>query len=221
MRVLAVVESFADRLRRVRLVAGFKQETLATATGLSKSYISRLEGGYIVNPSGPRIQRIAATLGVSLSYLLTGADMPGMSVMREARPAYEIARELEAVLREAPIMVEVLAQPVSAGAGAPEVESIPFWPKPGERNHHFKAVEVVGECMEPRIMRGHFVIVDLTAEPHHGDVVVAQNHDEYLVKVLETHNGDLYLVAVQGREPVKVTEHTRLIGVVKGAHYVP
>lgn len=94
----------------------------------------------------------------------------------------------------------------------------------GERNHLLKAVEVVGDCQEPRIMRGHFAVVDLTArdEAKPGDVVAAQHDGEYLVRILEARDGLLFLVALQGQEPIQVDNRfTRLIGVVKGAYYKP
>lgn len=38
--------TFAERLKKAKLIAGFTQETLAKATGLSKATICELEAGY-------------------------------------------------------------------------------------------------------------------------------------------------------------------------------
>ncbi len=209
-------------IKRLRSERGLTQGQLATYAQVTRSWLSLVELGRRERPEREMLERVASVLRVPPETLLAAAGYRVTPVPpRKQRTPQEIIRELEATMREAPIMVEVLPQPVSAGAGAPEVESVPFWPKPGERNHVYKAVEVVGECMEPRIMRGHFVIVDLNAEPRAGDVVVAQDDGEYLVKILEQRNGDLYLVAVQPQPPIKVTERTRIVGVVKGAHYTP
>lgn len=123
---------------------------------------------------------------------------------------------------QGPIMARALRAPISAGGGAPsEVTAIPYWPRPEERSHDFVSVEVVGDCLEPYIRAGQWVVVDTTASPRPGDVVAAEREGEQIVKVLEKRNNDLWLVAAQGQAPIKVDEQIRLLGSVVWAGFRP
>jgi phage repressor protein C with HTH and peptisase S24 domain len=125
----------------------------------------------------------------------------------------DVLRELEEL---SPIMVPETHSPASAGPGTfADTEVWPYMPPVGERRHEYIAVPVRGNCMEPRIPEGSRVIVDKTAEARPGDIVLAEHDGGYIIKQLERQNGDLYLTAIQGRPPIKVTEETRIIGVVK------
>jgi len=239
MNLGELVETERERL-------GLTGRELARRADVSPAVISRLESGHRLGRIDT-IMRITAALGLDpkvVERLLAGQEIEaherGPSV-DDLLAQIQVARRRESDARddeqrrireqlegigEGPILVELLSQPMSAGGGAPEAElpSVLFWPPPGERNHHYKAVEVVGDCLEPRIMHGHFVIVDLSArdDAKPGDVVAAQHDGEYLVKILEARDGLLFLVALQGQEPIQVDgQFTRLIGVVKGAYYKP
>ena len=96
-----------------------------------------------------------------------------------------------------------------------EAEYWPYFPGAGERDHEYIAVPVVGDCMEPKIPEGARVIVDKSASPRPGDIVLALHDGELIVKTLEQQDGDLLLVAIQGRPPIKVDERTQIVGVVR------
>lgn len=65
-------ETFAERLRRLRLAAGLSQRELAEP-GVSYAYISRLEAG-TRTASVKAIRKLAPKLGVSADYLETGVE---------------------------------------------------------------------------------------------------------------------------------------------------
>lgn len=65
--------SLAKRIKELRQVADFTQQDLSRASGLSRSYISRLEMGDIALPSRDRLRSLAAALGATLDDLLQAA----------------------------------------------------------------------------------------------------------------------------------------------------
>jgi transcriptional regulator with XRE-family HTH domain len=65
--------SLARRIKELRQVANFTQQDLSRASGLSRSYISRLEMGDIALPSRDKLRALATALGASLDDLLQAA----------------------------------------------------------------------------------------------------------------------------------------------------
>jgi transcriptional regulator with XRE-family HTH domain len=65
--------SLAKRIKELRQVANFTQQDLSRASGLSRSYISRLEMGDIALPSRDKLRALASALGASLDDLLQAA----------------------------------------------------------------------------------------------------------------------------------------------------
>ena len=206
------MDTLASRVTELREALGWTKEKLADEAGTSASYISRLEAGDFKRPSGVMLSKIARALRVPVQTLVHAGELRQRAGRLRPRSPREIIRELETSM---PILVEEAGQSVSAGRGtAAEAELWPYYPTPGERNHEFTAIPVSGTCMEPTIPQGARVIVDKTMSPRPEQIVVAEHEGEYLVKKLERRNGELYLVAVQGQAPIRVTESTRIVGVV-------
>jgi transcriptional regulator with XRE-family HTH domain len=65
--------SLAKRIKELRQVAGFTQQDLSRASGLSRSYISRLEMGDIALPSRDKLRALATALNATLDDLLQAA----------------------------------------------------------------------------------------------------------------------------------------------------
>ena len=70
------------RLREARIRQGLVIDDVASASGLSRAYISQVETGK-ASPSIQTVQKLAATLGVSVSSLFVD-DHAGCTVIREA-----------------------------------------------------------------------------------------------------------------------------------------
>lgn len=64
-----------DRLRQMRLIAGYSQEKLSEIVGIGSRQIWRYENGENV-PDADVLAAIATTLGVSADYLLGLTDEP-------------------------------------------------------------------------------------------------------------------------------------------------
>lgn len=69
-----VLALFGSNLKQIRESRGYSQELLAEKSGLDRTYISGCERG-IRNPSLLSISKIAVSLGVSPSDLLSAVEM--------------------------------------------------------------------------------------------------------------------------------------------------
>ena len=76
--------SLARRIKELRRAAGFTQQDLSMASGLSRSYISRLEMGDIMLPSRDRLRALAAALNTTMGDLLHAAGFHGTDSGTEA-----------------------------------------------------------------------------------------------------------------------------------------
>jgi len=214
-------ENLGGLIRRLRTERGLTQGQLATYAQVSRPWVARVESGEIRRPERERLERLAVLLHVPSEILLAAAGYRvGPQPSPPPRRAEDLARELQAAIErereEAPILVPETSQPASAGPGVfAEAEYWPYMPAADERRHQFVAVPVVGNCMEPRLREGERVIVDKDASPRPGDIVVAVHDGETIIKQLERRDGELWLVALQGRKPIRIDESTRLLGVVK------
>src|SRR6516225_11473934 len=95
------------RLCTLRKQRGFSQGDLETATGLMRSYISRVERGHTV-PSIETLERLAAALGVPLYQLFYEGEEPPSTPHLTYRPTLEeLANELGAEGAEAPFLLKV------------------------------------------------------------------------------------------------------------------
>jgi len=63
------MESFGDRLRRLRESKGLSGRGLEASAGISKGIVQRLEAHSRDYPSVPTAKRLARILGVTLDYL--------------------------------------------------------------------------------------------------------------------------------------------------------
>lgn len=71
--VSGCLEKFGQRVRQLRKKAGYSQESFADECGLDRTYVGGIERGER-NVSLLNIERIAKTLGISLSDLMNNVD---------------------------------------------------------------------------------------------------------------------------------------------------
>ena len=100
-------ETLAGRIRELRQVLGWTQQDLSRESGLSRSYISRLEMGDIALPSSERLKALSASLGTSPDELLqaagyidtpsNGADLPEIKTYLKRRYGIDNTRVLQAI----------------------------------------------------------------------------------------------------------------------------
>lgn len=66
---------FNERLKELRKAAGLTQAQLARLSGVSYSYLTKLEGGYQDNPTREILEAIGAVLNVPLSAIYDFGDI--------------------------------------------------------------------------------------------------------------------------------------------------
>src|SRR6266542_3079278 len=64
------------RVYLTRIAAGLTQPGLARRTGLTQSYLSRLERGLVANPRDSDVHRVACALGRTVEELITAETSP-------------------------------------------------------------------------------------------------------------------------------------------------
>ena len=68
--------SLADRIKALRDRAGMSSSELAVKAGLSKGYLSQIEGGEANNPTIDKVKRLAEALGTDAAYLMEETSEP-------------------------------------------------------------------------------------------------------------------------------------------------
>lgn len=68
--------SLGEKLRHIRNLRGATLKDVEGATGVSHSYLSKLETGVFENPSREKLGRLARYYGVSVAELFTEDPMP-------------------------------------------------------------------------------------------------------------------------------------------------
>ena len=66
-----IKETFAERLRKVRLIRGYTQEYMSKKINVTRSAYSYYESGKC-EPDLKNLRKIAIILQISLNYLITG-----------------------------------------------------------------------------------------------------------------------------------------------------
>lgn len=208
----SVREKIGPLLKRLREQRGLTQGQLATYSGVTRSWIARVEAGHREKPEHDLLLKIAPVLRVPPETLLAAAGYRTTPLpIRERRAPYEVLRELEATM---PLMLPVEEVRVSAGGavGVP-TEYQAYYPEEGERGHQFRCLEVTGSCLEPDVRHGDRVIVDVTRRWEPGDMVAVVHDGELLVKWAVRRDGEMVLEANDGTV-VQPDERTRVVGIV-------
>jgi transcriptional regulator with XRE-family HTH domain len=99
--------SLANRLKELRRALTWTQQDLSRASGLTRSYISRLEMGDIALPSSDKLRALAQSLGTTPDDLLQAAgyidnpseasDLPEIKVYLRRKYLMQDARALQAI----------------------------------------------------------------------------------------------------------------------------
>ncbi len=216
--------SLADLVRETRIAHGWNKTDLAKQAVVSLSTISRVERG--LSPGNQEnAARIRSALGIDSATwdaASRGVQPPPSMTPAARRTPLDAARELAAMLSDAPERVPEVTIYAAAGEGNPVDEGVEYWPyqrTPEQKGHWIVAVPVRGDCMEPEYRQGHRVFVDRDASPRPGNVVVAIYDGEVVLRRLIEKDGSQWLVANKRHRPVKLNGDTSIVGVVTGGAY--
>ncbi len=90
------VPGFGQRLEAARKVAGLTQPQLGERIGRSLTAVNEWENDKRPPDGGHMMVRLAATLGVSVDYLLTGREPTGIAaIITELERALAVARRIQ------------------------------------------------------------------------------------------------------------------------------
>ena len=188
----------AKRLRLVRTQQGLSQEQLGNRTGSTKHLISQVEQGRC-GLTNPRLHSAAQALGVSVDYLfgLTDDPTPSHQLARQLTAANDRVRDLEDQQAQAGVTDDgdfIGVAPIAPAAGSGAVvddERITTglkFRRDWLRKHGLNArdccvVRVMGESMEPTLVDGASILVNLARQRRRvGHIYVVRTEDGLIVK---------------------------------------
>jgi repressor LexA len=177
-----------DNIKRLRATHGLTQSELGKIAGVSDKAIWTWENG-TAEPRMGAIQKIADHFNIKKSDLI------------------EDHTEQPPTTKPRAIKIPVLGM-VHAGYPVDAIEDVLDWeevtPEMSARGD-LMALQVKGDCMEPRFAEGDVVIVLCQNTAESGDIVIVMvNHDEAEMKKLKRfENGCINLVPLNAAYPVK------------------
>ena len=177
-----------DNIKRLRVTHGLTQSELGKIAGVSDKAIWTWENG-TAEPRMGAIQKIADHFNIKKSDLI------------------EEHTEQSPTTKPKAIKIPVLGM-VHAGYPVDAIEDVLDWeevtPEMSARGD-LMALQVKGDCMEPRFAEGDVVIVLCQNTAESGDIVIVMvNHDEAEMKKLKRfENGCINLVPLNAAYPVK------------------
>ncbi|MBP4067119.1 helix-turn-helix domain-containing protein [Aeromonas sp. MaB10011B] len=170
----------SDRIFSRRSALGLSKTALAKAVGVADVSVGKWESGQN-QPKGRYLNDLAAALGVSVDWLLTGKEEGTMGVSEPPFPGY---RNVEPAVIPQGGRVPILSY-VQAGNWREICEQATGFD--GNVEYVTASVDIGprgfglwlrGNSMTPQFNEGDLVIVDPDEQPRPGDFVVAKNGSE-------------------------------------------
>lgn len=169
-----------ERIKSRRMACGLTQDQVANRVGVTRVAVSHWERGG-ADPNGRYLNELAAALGVSVDWLLTGKEEGTMGVSEPPFPGY---RNVEPAEIPQGTRVPILSY-VQAGQWREMCEQATGFD--GNVEYVTASVDIGprgfglwlrGNSMTPQFNEGDLVIVDPDEQPRPGDFVVAKNGSE-------------------------------------------
>ena len=178
--------ALGHRVREERERYHWNTSELARRAGVSESYLGRVERGEVASPGIEQVEKIARALALTTDELTGAAHRLGPRTISFGSV----------------VLVPEVNVTISAGeAGYTETgDAVPVPIELARAPRRLCASKVRGACMEPEIMDGDMVIVDLAdTSPRPGDLVAALlESGELMVKRYDRRGGRPVLIDNQG-----------------------
>ncbi|WP_139411903.1 LexA family protein [Aeromonas veronii] len=166
-----------ERIKQTRKRLGYSQEILGSRVGVSRVSISQWERGENT-PNGRYLNELAAALGVTVDWLLTGeGDAPSSSGELQMPGYHNVEPAVMLPGKRIPILSYV-----QAGNWREMCEqattfdgNVEFVSASGEIGPFGFGLWLRGDSMLPQFKEGDLIIVDPDEVPQPGDYVVAKN----------------------------------------------
>lgn len=169
-----------ERIKQTRKRLGYSQEILGSRVGVSRVSISQWERGENT-PNGRYLNDLAAALGVTVDWLLTGEGEGAVTSAPEVIPGYH---NVEPAVIPQGNRIPILSY-VQAGNWREICEQATAFD--GNVEYVMASVDIGpcgfglwirGRSMNPVFNEGDLVIIDPDEQPRPGDYVVAKNGSE-------------------------------------------
>ncbi|MGE6107872.1 LexA family protein [Aeromonas sobria] len=219
------METINDRITASRQAQKMSKAELARRVGISHASVSKWESG-LNQPKGRYLNDLAAALGVSVNWLLTGDGEVRGQTAPEVVPGYH---NVEPAVIPQGTRVPVLSY-VQAGNWREMCEQATTFDGNVE---YVSASADIGPCgfglwlrgdsMLPQFKEGDLIIVDPDEAPHPGDFVVAKNGSEeatfkkYRPRGIDENGQEVFeLVPLNDDYPTMHSDrqHIQIIGVM-------
>lgn len=215
------MRTLAERLRREREARGLTQPALGAAAGRTKQTISAIETGQTQAPEHDTITAIAAALGVSVNWLLTGKEPKhGSSTIQVAEAPHHYPAVATTEPAHGYVRLPLLAMEGEMGHGSysdQPAEVVQFldvaewWAKqhlPG-RLDRVKIISARGDSMAGVINHGDIVFVDVGINYFEGEGIYVFNwQGRALIKRLAPNfrTGRLQIMSANSAYPAEEIE---------------
>jgi len=149
-----VPESIAARLKALREAKGLTKYRLAKISGVSETYIYRIERGLIENPRRDTLQKLAQGLNIAVAQLIGDS--------RPIETWQLVEQSLKAYI------------PVYSGIFEEGMEPVDYvvCTRAKVPPETLRGYRIEGLCLDPEIRDGDTIIVDSLVLPQSGDLVV-------------------------------------------------
>lgn len=209
---LQCMETFAERLQRLRETKGLSSREFARRVGKSSGYLSLVENGLRIadgNLKARDAQIWAEVLGVTPDELL------GLDEASQQRPHRLTEADLYARFGikpyEQPIAIEGIA--VSAGPGSTVPQDLDYTvPRKVKGSRYLWEAPVVGDCMADEIKPGEVVIYSTRLSAEIGKIMVALRDEEELIIKRLRLDGERQVLRPNHGKDVPVDERIRFLG---------
>ena len=185
--------TLGEEIKKYRAEHGMTMDEFALKSGLSKSYISRLEKntntrGSGITPTISAIDKVAKAMNVPFDILFRRLN-PDQSILVS-----------ESSVRRIPVLGRV-----AAGIPIEAIENITDWeeiPSSFKNPEDFFALEIHGDSMEPRIYDGDVVVVRKQVDAESDEIVIASvNGHDATCKRLMKYQDSIGLISLNSKYP--------------------
>lgn len=183
---MAEILNWGFKVKQLRESKHLTQDELSVKSGLKRSHISVIELGSIKTAQKDVVDKLAKGFGMApddLFKYIHGIDTPKTSATIWDKHA---ARQ--------PLKISVYPDYLKVHAGEPtDVIDYIYMDQPERASYNIRAYRVEGDCMEPYLHNGEYVIVDHDMAIENGDRVVAICNNQLHVAKLKMIGGEYFL----------------------------
>jgi transcriptional regulator with XRE-family HTH domain len=184
-----IAKGWGSIVKSLREKAGMTQEEFANKSGLQRGHISRIELNDYATVRQDTFAKLAKGLSMSLTELervLSGDANP---------PVRELGRPPIAKTNDdSPIAIPVYTEfRFHAPGGVEAPIDYVYLQKTKTAGKNISAFTIEGDCMEPLIHSGDYIVVDSDADINSGDIVACKINDELHIGKLRKFDNEFWL----------------------------